>query len=59
MVGTQIGGMQNASLEIRMWKFEEPETVLMVSLGAPFGKSLTMQKGFWVHPLLHEQWPLF
>ncbi|QCY15466.1 hypothetical protein ELQ88_14035 [Pseudomonas sp. MPC6] len=39
--------MQNASLEIRMWKFEEPETALMVSLGAPFGKSLAMQKGFW------------
>jgi hypothetical protein len=47
LVGTQIGGMQNASLEIRMWKFEEPETALMVSLGAPFGKSLAMQKGFW------------
>ncbi|MCK1793445.1 hypothetical protein [Pseudomonas violetae] len=47
LVGTQIGGMQNASLEIRMWKFEEPETALMVSLGPPFGKSLAMQKGFW------------
>ncbi|TFB41741.1 hypothetical protein [Pseudomonas sp. F01002] len=46
-VGTQIGGMQNASLEIRMWKFEEPGTALMVSLGPPFGKSLAMQKGFW------------
>ncbi|MBH8615257.1 hypothetical protein I4N56_033640, partial [Pseudomonas mohnii] len=30
-----------------MWKFEEPQTALMVSLGAPFGKSLEMQKGFW------------
>jgi len=47
LIGTQIGGMQNASLEIRMWKFQEPETALMVSLGAPFGKSLAMQKGFW------------
>ncbi|CAI8979201.1 PHB domain-containing protein [Pseudomonas sp. IT-P171] len=47
LVGTQIGGMQNASLEIRMWKFEEPESALMISLGAPFGKSLAMQKGFW------------
>ncbi|MGW8464435.1 hypothetical protein [Pseudomonas sp. CLCA07] len=47
LVGTQIGGMQNASLEIRVWKFEEPETALMISLGAPFGKSLAMQKGFW------------
>lgn len=47
LVGTQIGGMQSASLEIRVWKFEQPETALMVSLGAPFGKSLAMQKGFW------------
>ncbi|VVQ24961.1 hypothetical protein PS925_05629 [Pseudomonas fluorescens] len=47
VVGTHIGGMQSASLEIRVWKFEEPETALMVSLGAPFGKSLEMQKGFW------------
>ncbi|AIL59935.1 hypothetical protein PSAKL28_07010 [Pseudomonas alkylphenolica] len=47
IVGTQIGSIQNASLEIRVWKFEEPETALMISLGAPFGKSLTLQKGFW------------
>ena len=47
VVGTHIGGMQSASLEIRVWKFEEPETALMVSLGAPFGKSLEMQKSFW------------
>lgn len=47
LVGTHIGGMQSASLEIRMWKFEEPQTALMVSLGSPFGKNLEMQKGFW------------
>ena len=47
LVSTQIGCMQNASLEIRMWKFEDPATALMVSLGSPFGKSLAMQKGFW------------
>ena len=47
LVGTHIGGMQSASLEIRVWKFEEPQTALIVSLGAPFGKSLEMQKGFW------------
>ncbi|MNJ37290.1 hypothetical protein D3C77_321010 [compost metagenome] len=47
IVGAQIGSIQNASLEIRVWKFEEPETALMISLGAPFGKSLAMQKGFW------------
>jgi hypothetical protein len=47
LVGPHMGGMQSASLEIRMWKFEQPEMALMVSLGAPFGKSLAMQKGFW------------
>ncbi|MFZ0154074.1 hypothetical protein [Pseudomonas sp.] len=47
IVGAQIGSIQNASLEIRVWKFEEPETALMISLGAPFGKSLELQKGFW------------
>ncbi|MDD1979851.1 hypothetical protein NPS20_26175, partial [Pseudomonas putida] len=47
IVGAQIGSIQNASLEIRVWKFEEPETALMISLGAPFGKSLAMQKSFW------------
>ena len=47
LVGAQMGSLQNASLEIRMWKFEEPETALMVSLGAPFGKSLALQKSFW------------
>ncbi|MDR6711408.1 hypothetical protein J2W83_001002 [Pseudomonas hunanensis] len=47
LVGAQIGAMQNASLEIRVWKFEQPETALVVSLGAPFGKTLAMQKGFW------------
>ncbi|MFZ3280615.1 hypothetical protein [Pseudomonas sp.] len=47
LVGTHIGAMQSASLEIRMWKFEEPQMALMVSLGSPFGKNLEMQKGFW------------
>ncbi|AIL63550.1 hypothetical protein PSAKL28_44060 [Pseudomonas alkylphenolica] len=47
LVGTQIGSIESASLEIRVWKFEEPETALMISLGAPFGKSLALQKGFW------------
>jgi hypothetical protein len=47
LVGPHMGGMQSASLEIRVWKFEQPEMALMVSLGAPFGKSLAMQKGFW------------
>ncbi|MPR01075.1 hypothetical protein F0169_02675 [Pseudomonas sp. MAFF 212408] len=47
LVGTQIGGMQSASLEIRVWQFGKPETALMVSLGSPFGKSLALQKSLW------------
>ncbi|MBD9566164.1 hypothetical protein [Pseudomonas sp. PDM09] len=47
LVGTHIGGMQSASLEVRVWQFQKPESALMVSLGAPFGKSLAMQIGFW------------
>ncbi|MDR6711411.1 hypothetical protein J2W83_001005 [Pseudomonas hunanensis] len=47
LVGAQIGAMRNASLEIRVWKFKQPETALVVKLGAPFGKTLAMQKGFW------------
>ncbi|QYX45628.1 hypothetical protein K3F43_12995 [Pseudomonas tussilaginis] len=47
LIGPQIGSIRNASLEIRVSKFEEPETALMISLGAPFGKSLALQKGFW------------
>ncbi|MGZ7457161.1 hypothetical protein ACXPVS_10230 [Pseudomonas sp. Ma2-10] len=47
LVAPHMGGMQSASLEIRVHSFEKPETALMVSLGAPFGKSLAMQKGFW------------
>lgn len=47
LVGAQMGGMQNASLEIRVWKFGEPNTALMISLCSPFGKSMALQKGFW------------
>ncbi|WP_442114085.1 hypothetical protein [Pseudomonas sp. NUPR-001] len=47
LVGAQMGSMQSASLEIRVWKFGQPETALMISLGTPFGKSLALQKGFW------------
>ncbi|MGE1151595.1 hypothetical protein [Pseudomonas kitaguniensis] len=47
LVGTQVGGMQSASLEIRVWQFGKPETALMVNLGSPFGKSLTLQKSLW------------
>ncbi|WP_130909284.1 hypothetical protein [Pseudomonas mucidolens] len=47
LVGPSIGSIQSASLEIRVWQFEKPETVLMVSLGSPFGKSLMLQKSLW------------
>ncbi|MDR6711410.1 hypothetical protein J2W83_001004 [Pseudomonas hunanensis] len=47
LAGAQIGVLQSASLEVRVWKFERPETALMISLGAPFGKTLAMQTGFW------------
>jgi len=47
LVGTNIGSIQCASLEIRVWQFEKPEAALMISLGTPLGKSLAMQKGFW------------
>ncbi|QYX45630.1 hypothetical protein K3F43_13005 [Pseudomonas tussilaginis] len=47
LVGPQIGAMQSASLEVRVRKFKQPDTALMISLGAPFGKSMAMQKGFW------------
>jgi len=46
MVGL-AGGTRCASLEIRVAQFESPESALMASLGAPFGKSLAMQKGMW------------
>lgn len=47
MVGPYTGGMQNASLEILVRRLGEPDNALMVSLGAPMGKTLQMQKGFW------------
>jgi hypothetical protein len=47
LVDIHVRGMQNASLEIRVWKFQQPDTELMVSLGAPFGKTLSLQKGVW------------
>ena len=47
LIGPNIGSIQSASLEIRVWQFEHPENALMISLGSPFGKSLTLQKSFW------------
>ena len=47
MIGPYTGSMRNASLEILVRRLGEPENELMVSLGAPMGKTLQMQKGFW------------
>lgn len=47
MVGPYTGSMRNASLEILVRRLGEPDNALMVSLGAPMGKTLAMQKGFW------------
>ena len=47
LVGTHLSGMSNASLEIRVRKFEQPDAELVISLGAPFGKSLKLQQGGW------------
>ncbi len=47
MIGPYTGGMRNASLEILVRRLGEPENALMVSLGAPMGKTLQMQRGFW------------
>ncbi|MCJ8170474.1 hypothetical protein [Atopomonas sediminilitoris] len=47
IVGPYTAGMNNASLEILVRRLGEPDNALMVSLGAPMGKTLAMQKGFW------------
>ncbi|PMQ11178.1 hypothetical protein PseAD21_13360 [Pseudomonas sp. AD21] len=47
MTGIYTGSMNNASLKILVKRLGEPENSLMVSLGAPMGKTLSMQKGFW------------
>ncbi|MET3053631.1 hypothetical protein ABXV19_17760 [Pseudomonas alkylphenolica] len=47
LVGPTTGNIQSASLEVRVWQFENPKTSLMVSIGLPFGKSLAMQKSLW------------
>jgi hypothetical protein len=47
IVGPYTAGMKNASLEIMVHRYQNPENALMVSLGSPAGKTLEMQKGFW------------
>ncbi|WP_178129898.1 MULTISPECIES: hypothetical protein [unclassified Pseudomonas] len=47
IVSHHVGGLNNAALEILVRRLGEPENALMVPLGAPMGKDLDMQKGFW------------
>ena len=47
MVGPQMGGMRCASLEILMHRFEHPQEQILVSLGLPMGKTLSLQKSLW------------
>ena len=47
IVAPYTAGMKNASLEIMVHRYQNPENALMVSLGSPVGKTLDMQKGFW------------
>ncbi len=41
------GSLQSAALEILIRRLGEPENALMLSLGLPMGKNLTMQKSLW------------
>lgn len=47
VIGPYVGGLNNAALEILVRRLGEPESALMVPLGAPMGKNLNMQKSFW------------
>ncbi|WP_090350926.1 DUF6708 domain-containing protein [Pseudomonas oryzae] len=47
MVGPQMGGMRCASLEVLMHRFEHPQEQILVSLGLPMGKTLSLQKSLW------------
>ncbi|NWD68299.1 hypothetical protein HX870_11905 [Pseudomonas gingeri] len=47
VIGPYVGTLKNAALEILVRRLGEPDNVLMVPLGAPMGKDLNMQKGFW------------
>lgn len=47
IVGPQMGGMRCASLEVLMHRFEHPQEQILVSLGLPMGKTLSLQKSLW------------
>ncbi|TDF83908.1 DUF6708 domain-containing protein [Pseudomonas sp. H9] len=46
-VGAKVNNLQSTSLEARAFKFGKPETTSMISLCAPIGNSMAMQKAFW------------
>jgi hypothetical protein len=47
MYGPYTGKMRGAALEILVHRLGVPEQQLMLSLGAPMGKTIEMQLGFW------------
>lgn len=47
MYGPYTGKMRGAALEILVHRLGVPEQRLMLSLGAPMGKTIEMQLGFW------------
>ena len=47
MLGPYAGGTRNASLEVLIQSFGNPDKQLLLSLGLPMGKTLDLQESFW------------
>ncbi|WP_069865007.1 hypothetical protein [Pseudomonas humi] len=46
-VGLYYGRMRHAALEVLMHRYDHPQERVIVPLGLPIGKRLSMQQGFW------------
>ncbi|ANI15352.1 hypothetical protein A9C11_15805 [Pseudomonas citronellolis] len=46
-VGLHYGRMRHAALEVLMHRYDHPQERVIVPLGLPIGKRLSMQQGFW------------
>ena len=46
-VGPNYGRMRHAALEVLMHRYGHPQERVIVPLGLPIGKRLSMQQGFW------------
>jgi hypothetical protein len=46
-VGLHYGRMRHAALEVLMYRYGHPQERVIVPLGLPIGKRLSMQQGFW------------